>query len=219
MPEEARIFARCAKKDNGEDLMITIGLTGGIASGKSTVSKMIQEAGIALIDADVFAREALDPGETAYDKVVAHFGENILGSDGSVDRKKLGSIIFNDTNERNVLNGIVHPAVRQKMNKKKDAYQREGRSAVVLDIPLLFESRLTKTVDRILLIYVNEITQFKRLMARDGLTKQEALSRIRSQTSLYKKCDAADAVIDNGGTVAETRRQLDDVLKNWTLKI
>lgn len=197
--------------------MITIGLTGGIASGKSTVSKMIQDAGIAVIDADVYARQALDPRERAYDDVVAHFGESILHSDESVDRKKLGSIIFNDTAERDALNGIVHPAVREKMNDKKEALIKEGRKAVVLDIPLLFESRLTKTVDRILLVYVDEAIQLKRLMERDGSTNEEALSRIRSQIPLAEKKREADAVIDNNGTAAETKKQLDHIFREWGL--
>lgn len=202
----------------GDRPMLTIGLTGGIASGKSTLSKMIQDEGIAVIDADVYARRALDQGERAYEKVIAYFGESILHSDGSVDRKKLGSIIFNDPSERDALNGIVHPAVREKMNDQKEALLKEERRAVVLDIPLLFESKLTKTVDRVLLVYVDEAVQLKRLMVRDGSTKEEALSRIRSQMPLAEKKRGANAVIDNNGTVAEAKEQLDRILLNWGLR-
>lgn len=199
------------------DAMIEIGLTGGIASGKSTVSRMIRDSGIALIDADVFAREVVEPGEDAYSQVVSHFGEGILHGDGTLDRKKLGAIIFNDEKERSVLNGIVHPAVRKKMNDQKAAYRDEGREAVVLDIPLLFESKLTETVDRILLVYVSEDVQVKRLMERDGSTKEEAMSRIRSQIPLSEKRPHADAVIDNNGTTEETEKQLFETFKQWDL--
>ncbi|HEU5139602.1 MAG TPA: dephospho-CoA kinase [Bacillales bacterium] len=196
---------------------MVIGLTGGIASGKSTVSRIIQDAGYALIDADVYAREVVEPGEEAYNKIIAHFGEGILHGDGTLDRKKLGAIIFNDEQERSVLNGIVHPAVREKMNDQKAAYRVEGRQAVVLDIPLLFESKLTGTVDRILLVDVNEDVQVNRLMERDGSTKEEALSRIRSQIPLAEKRPHADAIIDNNGTTLETKEQLLDLFKQWDL--
>ncbi|HEX7066143.1 MAG TPA: dephospho-CoA kinase [Bacillales bacterium] len=197
--------------------MIVIGLTGGIASGKSTISRMIQDAGYALIDADVYAREVVEPGEEAYEKIVAHFGKDILHGDGTLDRKKLGAIIFNDERERSILNGIVHPAVRKKMNDQKSVYRDEGREAVVLDIPLLFESKLTNTVDRILLVYVNEDVQVKRLIERDGSTKEEALSRIRSQIPLAEKRPHADAVIDNNGTPAESKEQLFHIFEKWDL--
>lgn len=196
-----------------------IGLTGGIASGKSTVSKMIQDAGIALIDADVHARDVVEPGEEAYKKIITHFGKEILHGDGTIDRKKLGAIIFNDKKQRDILNRIVHPAVRKKMNEKKAAYQAEGRNAVVLDIPLLFESGLTETVDKILLVYVNPEIQLKRLMERDGSTKEEALSRIRSQIPLDEKRSRADAVIDNSGTPYDAKTQLFEILKRWEVHI
>ncbi|HET7578866.1 MAG TPA: dephospho-CoA kinase [Bacillales bacterium] len=194
-----------------------IGLTGGIASGKSTVSKMIQDIGIPVIDADFYAREVVEPGEEAYEKIIAHFGESILHGDGTIDRKKLGAIIFNDEKERDALNGIVHPAVREKMNARKAACRKEGRDTVVLDIPLLFESKLTKTVDKILLVYVKEDVQLKRLMERDGSTKEEALSRIRSQIPLDEKRPHADAVINNNGTTEDSKKQLNDIFQQWDL--
>lgn len=195
--------------------MIVIGLTGGIASGKSTVSKMLENAGIPVIDADRYSREAVEPGEKAYKEIVAHFGEGILHGDRTIDRKKLGAIIFNDEAERKKLNAIVHPAVRKKMNERKNFYRKEGREAVVLDIPLLFESQLQGTVDKIMLVYVNEHVQLKRLMERDGSTKEEALSRIRSQIPLENKKTGADAVIDNNGSQSETESQLYEILKRW----
>ncbi|HET7656761.1 MAG TPA: dephospho-CoA kinase [Bacillales bacterium] len=199
-------------------MMIVIGLTGGIASGKSTVSKMIETAGIPVIDADAYAKKVVEPGERAYEEIVAHFGEAILHGDGTIDRKKLGAIIFNDEKERKVLNGIVHPAVRKGMIDEKARHEKEGHEAVVLDIPLLFESKLQESVDHILLVYVDEDVQLKRLMERDGSTKEEALSRIRSQIPLKAKRTQADAVIDNNGTEAETEDQLNEILKGWNVK-
>lgn len=197
--------------------MMAIGLTGGIASGKSTVARMIQDAGISVIDADVYAHRALEPGERAHEAVVAHFGPSILFDDGTINRKKLGAIIFNDRQERDILNHIVHPVVREKMNEQKQYLYEAGHSAVVLDIPLLFESRLTQTVDRILLVYVDEALQQKRLMARDGSSEQEALDRIRAQIPMDEKRCRADAVIDNTATVAKTHKQLHRIFLSWGL--
>ncbi|HET7627825.1 MAG TPA: dephospho-CoA kinase [Bacillales bacterium] len=198
--------------------MLEIGLTGGIASGKSTVSRMLEDLGFPVIDADHYAREVVEPGEAAYEKIVAHFGEGVLHSDGTVDRKQLGAVIFNNDMQRKALNAIVHPEVRKKMNAEKDRYRRKQVPAVVLDIPLLFESRLTKTVDKVLLVYVDEVVQLKRLRKRDGSTEEEALSRIRAQIPLRDKKKLADAVIDNNGTVEETKSQLIEILRSWNLR-
>jgi dephospho-CoA kinase len=195
--------------------MLTIGLTGGLASGKSTVSNMIKELDIPLIDADFYAREVVKPEEEAYKKIVAHFGEGILHSDETIDRKKLGAVVFNNTGERNALNSFVHPAVRKKMNDQRERYLKEGRELVVLDIPLLFESELTETVDKILLVYVDEDVQLQRLIDRDGSTKEEALSRINSQMPLKEKVPGADEVIHNNGTKKNTQDQLLQILKKW----
>ncbi|MGP3559533.1 dephospho-CoA kinase [Geobacillus sp. BK01] len=196
-------------------MAVTIGLTGGIASGKSTVSAMMRELGLPVIDADEAARAVVEPGEEAYRQIVAAFGPDMLQDDGSINRAKLGAIVFNDEQARKTLNAIVHPAVRRKMLAEKEAHIRSGAKTIVLDIPLLFESGLTAWVDKVLVVYVDDDVQLRRLMARNGFTKEEALARIRAQWPMAEKVKRADAVIDNNGTIEETRRQLLSILQQW----
>jgi len=197
--------------------MMRIGLTGGIASGKSTVSRMFQSFGIPVVDADVAARKVVEPGAEAYEPIIARFGTDILREDGTIDRKKLGALVFADEEKRLALNAIVHPAVRKVMLSEVEECARRGEKAVVLDIPLLFESRLTDWVDKIIVVYVPYRLQLERLMARNQFTKNEAELRIQAQMPLEEKKERADAVIDNSGTVAETRRQLQRLLQEWQL--
>ncbi|GAB6256512.1 dephospho-CoA kinase [Peribacillus sp. NPDC055009] len=192
-----------------------IGITGGIASGKSTVSLYLQELGFTIVDADLASRAVVEPGEEAYHQVVKAFGEDILLTDGNIDRVKLGSIIFNDQEKRLLLNGIVHPAVRNWMRVKTEAALSSGEETVFMDIPLLFESKLTFMVDKTLLIYVDEQVQLQRLMNRNGLSETEALARINSQMPLADKKALADAVIDNNGDINETKRQVKAILSEW----
>ncbi|MGM9924590.1 MAG: dephospho-CoA kinase [Bacillus sp. (in: firmicutes)] len=194
-----------------------IGVTGGIASGKSTVSRMIENLGFTVIDADVAARKVVEPGEEALSKIVEAFGEEILKEDGTLDRQKLGAIIFHDKEKRLKLNGIVHPAVRSYMDEQREAAFANGEEVVFMDIPLLFESKLTKTVDLSLLVFVNEDIQLQRLMERNGLSQEEALTRIQSQMPLAEKKALADEWIDNNGTIAETKGQLLAVLQKWNI--
>lgn len=196
-------------------MSLVIGLTGGIASGKSTVSAMFADMGITVIDADVEARLAVEIGEKAYDDIVRHFGPSILADDGTINRQKLGSIIFNDEQKRNLLNSIVHPAVRERMAQKRQAAEAANEKAIVMDIPLLFESKLTGLVEKIILVYVDANTQLERLMKRNGYSEAEALSRIGSQMPLKDKVELADAIIDNSETIEQTKAQLMDILKNW----
>jgi dephospho-CoA kinase len=196
---------------------LSIGLTGGIASGKSTVSSMLKELGFPVIDADQIAREVVKPGEEAYKSIVETFGRDILLENGEINRPKLGSIIFHDQEKRALLNKIVHPFVRRRMNEQKKALFEKGEKAVIMDIPLLFESKLTHMVDKTILVYVDADVQLKRLMRRNGLTEKEAQARISSQMPLFQKVPLADAVINNNGTIEETRKQLIHLLSYWQL--
>jgi len=198
---------------------LTIGLTGGIASGKSTVSKMFKEAGIVVVDADVIARKVVDPGEEAYEQIVQSFGKDILLPDEKIDRQKLGSVVFFNEEKRLLLNSIVHPAVRKQMLKEKEEHLNNGEETVILDIPLLFESKLTALVDRTLLVYVDYKTQLARLMNRNNLSNGEAEARIQSQMPLKDKIQLADAVIDNNGTIEATKDQLHEICKQWGIKL
>lgn len=197
--------------------MIVIGLTGGIASGKSTVADMIRQRGIPVLDADVYARDVLNPGEPAYDQVIRQFGQDIVQENGWIDRKQLGAIVFHDAKQRQRLNDIVHPAVRQKMNDDRAYYTQQHYPAIVLDIPLLFENQLQTTVDYTLLVDVDEPLQRQRLMVRDGSTEEAAIGRIKAQMPLSEKRQLADCRIDNQGTKQETEAQLADILQSWSI--
>lgn len=197
------------------NMALTIGLTGGIASGKSTVANMCKEMGIPVIDADIEARLAVEPGEPAYKMIVESFGPGILLQDGSINRQALGALIFNDEDKRLLLNGIVHPEVRKRMAEKRETAEKTGAPIVILDIPLLFESKLTYMADKTLVVYVGRDTQLSRLMARNSFSKEEAEARIRSQMPLSEKAAMADAVIDNNGEIDETKRQLLEILERW----
>ena len=190
-----------------------IGLTGGIASGKSTVARMMQKAGIPIVDADVVAREVVKVGEPAYKHIVEHFGESVLLEDGAINRQALGNIIFHQEEKRKKLNEIVHPAVRGKMKEDAAKYIQEGHPIVVMDIPLLFESKLTHLVEKTIVVYVDEPTQLQRLMERNSLSEEDALARIHSQMPLKEKLKLADEVIDNNGTILETEAQLNTILE------
>lgn len=196
-------------------MTLVIGLTGGIASGKSTVAKMFKQLNIPVIDADQIAREVVLPKEETYDKVVATFGEGILQADRTLNRKKLGEIIFADEAKRKQLNEILHPAIRKRMLQRRDQYIDAKEACVVLDIPLLYESELTHFVEKVIVVYVDEKTQIKRLMARDGLSETEAKQRINAQLPLKEKAELADDVIDNNGTIEATNAQLLSILKAW----
>ncbi|WP_391557332.1 dephospho-CoA kinase [Robertmurraya sp.] len=196
-------------------MTLVVGLTGGIASGKSTVANMFKEMGIEVIDADIEARKAVEIGEAAYEQIVTYFGEGILNDDHTINRSKLAEIIFNDSVMRQKLNEIVHPDVRRRMNEKKETAILRGDQVVVLDIPLLFESGLKHMVDVVLLVYVEKDVQLQRLMDRNLLTKEEALARIQSQMPIEDKRKLADKVINNNGTIDDTKKQLIELLTDW----
>jgi dephospho-CoA kinase len=196
-------------------MSLVIGLTGGIASGKSTVSNMLKEMAVTVIDADVEARRAVEKGEPAYQEILAGFGDDIVLPGGDIDRVKLGSIIFHNAEKRQLLNSIVHPEVRRRMNSQVEAARERGERVIVLDIPLLFESKLTHMVEKTILVYVDRDIQLKRLMERNSLSLDEAEARIKSQMPLSDKVPLADAVINNNGTITESKKQLIEILMGW----
>lgn len=196
-------------------MTLVIGLTGGIASGKSTVSQMIKEHGIRVVDADVIAKEAVAKGTPALQQIVQTFGEDVLLPNGELNRQQLGAIIFSDEEKRKQLNAIVHPEVRKEMLKQRDEGVSQQETFVVLDIPLLFESQLESLVDRIIVVYTTPELQLSRLMNRNDLSEEEALNRIHSQQSLEEKCKKADRVIENTQDLAFIRKQLQNILNEW----
>ncbi|MCR6595209.1 dephospho-CoA kinase [Bacillus halotolerans] len=196
-------------------MTLVIGLTGGIASGKSTVANMLIDKGITVIDADIIAKQAVEKGMPAYRQIIDEFGEDILLENGDIDRRKLGALVFTNEQKRLALNSIVHPAVREEMLKRRDESIANQETFVVLDIPLLFESKLESLVDKIIVVSVTKELQLERLTKRNQLTEEEALSRIRSQMPLEEKVSRADNVIDNSGTLEETKQQLEEILSCW----
>ncbi|MED4453252.1 dephospho-CoA kinase [Metabacillus fastidiosus] len=196
-------------------MTLIIGLTGGIASGKSTVSNMFKEKNITVVDADQIARDVVEIGKTAYKEIVQHFGKEILNNDETINRAKLGSIIFQSEEERKILNNIVHPEVRKEMMSQTEIAKENKEEIVVLDIPLLYESNLTHLVHKTLLVYVDENVQVKRLMERNNYTYEEAKMRMEAQLSLEDKLKLADHVINNNGTIGETEEQLNKLINEW----
>ncbi|MCY7497076.1 MULTISPECIES: dephospho-CoA kinase [Bacillus] len=196
-------------------MTLVIGLTGGIASGKSTVSQMIKEKGIRVVDADIIAKEAVSKGAPALHQIVQTFGEEVLLPNGELNRQQLGAIIFSDEEKRKQLNAIVHPEVRKEMLKQRDEGVSNNETFVVLDIPLLFESKLEGLVDRIIVVYTTPELQLSRLMNRNDLSEEEALNRIHSQQPLEEKCQKADRVIENTKDLAFIRKQLENILNEW----
>ncbi|MGN8045979.1 dephospho-CoA kinase [Bacillus sp. 22190] len=196
-------------------MTLVIGLTGGIASGKSTVSQMIKEKGIRVVDADIIAKEAVSKGSAALHQIVQTFGEEVLLPNGELNRQQLGAIIFSDEEKRKKLNAIVHPEVRKEMLEQRDEGVSNNETFVVLDIPLLFESKLEGLVDRIIVVYTTPELQLSRLMNRNDLSEEEALNRIHSQQPLEEKCQKADCVIENTKDLAFMRKQLENILNEW----
>lgn len=194
--------------------MLIIGLTGGYASGKSTVAKMFVEFGAALIDADQLAREVVEPEKAAWFEIMAHFGKEILLGNREIDRKALGEIVFRDKKERERLNLIVHPRVlEEELEAIDDIRERKPDAIVILSVPLLIESGHSNYCDRIVVVNVDEETHIKRLMERDGFSREEAVRRINSQLPLSEKIKYADYIIDNSGSIEDTERQVREVFK------
>ncbi|KAJ3089090.1 hypothetical protein HK102_007223 [Quaeritorhiza haematococci] len=194
--------------------MHIVGLTGGIATGKSTASCMFAEQDLPIVDADLIAREVVQPGQPAYNKIVKTFGTEILKDDHQIDRPKLGALVFNDAAARKNLNGCTHPYIRREMLRQLLGHFLRLMPTVILDTPLLFESGLNKFVHTVVVVYCPESVQKERLMKRDGLSDTEAQKRINAQMSIEKKKELADDLVDNSGTLSETQQQLRELIKN-----
>lgn len=193
---------------------LLVGLTGGIATGKSTVSTMFAHLGAKVVDADLLAREAVMPGQPAHAQIVKEFGPDVLQADGHLDRKRLGAIVFTDAGKRKRLEEITHPAIRARQQRILSVYEEEAFEGIVLwDAALLIESGGAKGMDRVVVVVADAATEFQRLTARDGLSEEEARRRIASQMPLSEKVKVADYVIDNSGRRAETERRVREVYR------
>jgi len=202
-----------------------VGLTGGIATGKSTVSALLKAHAVPVVDADVLAREVVQPGTRGHARIVAAFGHDILLPNGALDRPKLGALVFGDADKRKTLNAIVHPAVRWAMVWHVVRLWVRGEKVCVLDVPLLIEAGLWKWVGMVVVVYCSEELQLKRLMARDKSTEDAAMARIQSQMSISEKTKFADEVIDNSGELAEIEEKVTLLLRKlnahvkWTWRL
>ncbi len=196
--------------------MILVGLTGGVATGKSTVAKMFKRCGAAVIDADELAREVVKPGRPAWRKIVNKFGKNVLHPDRTINRHTLGAIVFSHPAKRRLLEQIIHPRVaREQQRLTRQAARKDPRAVIIYDVPLLFEAGIDERVDRTLVITADKETQVARMKKRNGLSRAEALRRIKSQMPLAEKRRRANYVLD--GTVPKPKlfrqvRQLHNTL-------
>lgn len=190
--------------------MRVIGLTGGIASGKSTVSKQLREEfGAVILDADAIAYEMANPGEALWNAFIARYGkERVTFADGTLDRSAVAEIVFRDEKERRWMDDTAHPLIRQRLLDQLDACKKAGNSVAVLDLPLLYEAGWETIPDEVWVVCVDEETQLRRLMKRNAFSRDTALARIAAQMPLEEKRRRADVVIDNSGTKAETRAQV-----------
>ena len=192
--------------------MLRIGLTGNIAVGKSRVSARFAELGVAVIDADRVSRELMEPGTSVYFRVVEEFGTKILRSDGTIDRRRLGDIVFASEEKRRLLEGITHPTIRDAM--ARIAAEKEGISDIVIvEAALMIETGGYKEYDRLIVVFCSPSTQLARLIARDGLTESEAKARIAAQMPAEEKISFADYLIDASGSLESTLEQVDAVYR------
>jgi len=197
--------------------LIRIGLTGGMGTGKATVAKMCARRGALVVDADELAREAVRPGRRAWKRIVEVFGRSMLKADRSIDRRALAAVVFSDQRKLKRLNAIVHPPVIREMRVRLARAAREGKYAVaVANVPLLFEAGLEGEFDRTIVVTCPREEQVARCAERDGLSRREIERRLRLQMPIAEKIRRSDYVIDNGGTLNNTERQVGDVWKILT---
>lgn len=192
--------------------MLWIGLTGGIASGKSTVSRLLRARGYAVIDADQLAREVAQSGTPAHKEIVSAFGPDAVAASGELDRKKIGSVVFNDRTKLALLENILHPRIRQRALELKNELETEGREVAFYDVPLLFEKNMKDLFDRTLVVASTPESQVRRAMERDGMTEADARKRLATQLPIEEKTKLADDVIQNIGTLADLERAVDSYL-------
>ncbi|EJD05876.1 CoaE-domain-containing protein [Fomitiporia mediterranea MF3/22] len=198
--------------------MLVVGLTGGIATGKSTVSSLLKSQYVPVIDADVIAREVVQPGRRAHREIVEYFGEDILLPNGGLDRPKLGAAIFGDEGKRKKLNSIVHPAVRREMAWQVAKAWVRGHRYCVIDVPLLIETGLNNWVGLVVVVSCPEATQLQRLVGRDNLSEEAATARFKSQMPIAAKARYADIVIDNSGTFTDLKGRVNKLVQQLESK-
>jgi dephospho-CoA kinase len=198
--------------------MILVGLTGGVATGKSTVAEMFKQCGAVVIDADQLARDVVEPGKPAWREIVKTFGKTILNPDRSLNRQALGAIVFRHPAKRRAIEAIIHPRVaREQVRLTREAVRQDPQSVVIYDVPLLFEAGIDKRVDHTIVVTADRNTQIARLKKRNDLSRPEALRRIRSQMPLAKKVRRADHVLNGTLPRPALRKQVGQLLNRLRL--
>ena len=192
--------------------MKIVGLTGGISSGKSTVSSYLKQLKIPVIDADEVARKVVEPNSQGAREIRKTFGSDVFEEDGSLNRQKLGALIFSNAENRQKLDDLLQPLIKIMILNEIEEYRQKGETMIVLDLPLLFEKHYEKLCEEIIVVYVPRELQLERLMKRNQYTKQEALSRIDSQLSIEEKRKRATVLLDNQGTVQQLYQQVEQWL-------
>ncbi len=191
---------------------LLVGLTGGIATGKSVVAAMLEELGVPMIDFDVLARRVVEPDKPAWRDIVAHFGEHAIREDRALDRKKIAEIVFTDPEKRKMLEGFTHPRIREEFVAEVRSIREHDPDVIIQAVvPLLIESSLQPIFDHVVVVYAPTDVQMARLMERDGLAREEAESRLLAQLPIDDKAGHADTVIDNSGSLEETHRQVEEL--------
>ena len=194
--------------------MMWIGLTGGIACGKSAVTEYLRSKGLDVVDADELAHKALSRGESSYNSVVKEFGESVLAPDKSIDRKTLAAIVFNDKTKLLTLEQIVHPWVQTQVKAKRSALEVAGKTLAFYDVPLLYEKNLVAQFDQTIVVACDEKLQIERLNKRNGFSAEEARRRIAAQWPLVEKIKKANHVIYNNGSLEDLHKAVNSVLAN-----
>jgi len=199
----------------GKDNRLLLGVTGGIATGKTVVSEMLEEMGAPIIDFDIIARQVVEPGKPALEEIVVYFGEQVLQEDGNLDRKKISDIVFRDIEKRKKLEGFTHPRISEEFIRQVNEITNSDPDAIIqVAVPLLIELNLQYRFHKILVVYAPREMQIERLMKRDGITREAAANMLKAQLPIDKKVEYADFVIHNEGSLEETRKQVKDL---WEL--
>ena len=198
-------------------MALIVGLTGGIVSGKSTVALMFKDLGAKIIDADKLGHSVILPHKPAWEKIVKIFGKDILQNDLTIDREKLGKIVFANQSLLKKLNDITHPEITKIIKKEIDSLKNKTykqKKILIIDAALIYEAKIDRLMDKIIVVYIDEDEQIKRLIKRNNLSKDEALQRIKSQMPMKEKVKMADYVIDNSNSLDKTKKQVEKIWKN-----
>lgn len=196
-----------------DDTFVIVGLTGGIASGKSTVAQMLAELGARIIDADVIAREIVEPGEPAWKEIRVVFGEEVFRDDDSLDREALGNVVFGDPEARRKLESLTHPRIAQRMMERAQQIRAQGHHWVIYDAALIVENGIHEWLDSLIVVAADRRVQLERVIERDTMSPEAALRRLNAQMPLEAKIAVADYVIDNNGSLDKTREQVERIYR------